>query len=240
MSGQRRDLGTLGLRGYASILLALAHGPGTEGIEGSGPATVNELSDRTGISRQNLSRIITRMHTVGLIHVHDWHTQRNSLIRRYAFGPVRLPDAIKPRPKYPPRISANRTDGERRRALKPIASIVGIASVVQALRDGPQTREWLAEETGYNRQTMGRLITMMHAHRLVYVAEWVRPGDSGPWQEGYALWGFDRTDKRKPKPQSSAAIWARCYGKKQARRQMLDISFALAGASHQRAASASV
>lgn len=106
-------------------------------------------------------------------------------------------------------------------------TVIALATLFEALRDGPMVVADLAEETGMDRRVLHRTLDLLRKYGLARIAEWPRDAIGKP----APAWGLGgEPDARKPRPTPRKVVNARAWARRRAKLQQRQVLAALTGA----------
>lgn len=105
-------------------------------------------------------------------------------------------------------------------------TVIALATLFDALRQGPMLVADLVEETGMDRRVLHSTLAILRQHGLARIAEWPRDAYSRP----APAWGLgDAPDMRKPRPTPRKVVNARAWARRRAKLQQRQVLAALTG-----------
>lgn len=192
----------IGMAGYAAIL----------GSVRTKAMSTTELVELHKVSRLLILRVMRHCLRAGIVHRVDWHrtVPHARLVPRWRLGA----EGDISMPQY---------EEQTRRPRRGQSTLILLTTAMQLMQEHPHTRTELAEALCMNVETAWRLVPLMRAHRLIYVASWHKPPVGTTVQE-LAL--GDKPDAPRPARIGNSAAAHRQWGQRRAQRVAL---FAVAG-----------
>lgn len=211
----REKRGPIKWQGYATILRGIYDRPSTK----------RDVAIDHGLNRQSAEKLVRGMQALGLIHRSGWAGTEG--LDAAVFSAGRGVDVPRPPNRTNGLPSRHRTDTVA--PARPPAELIAFASILRAL-DEPISCQEVARRAGTNDSSTRELLRHMHELRMVYLADWDRRLHGGA-PAALFMFGFDKPDAPRPKPEKTAVSWKRYDQGRRTRERMNRINFAIAGAS---------
>lgn len=219
-TSRRPPKARLGVDGYVRLLAYVR----------DNPSTIPALAQGFGIGRDTAYKLIGRLHHRGWVRVSEWQQRpRAKCLPIFSFG--RGEDM-----PIPATTARGAKIGATVQVLKPTSlspELVGLCCVLDELETERNLIE-LREATGLHRDTIGKLLAAMVAHRLAHIARRL-PRDGNIGGEYVRYWRIGPgTNAKAPERSARARENQRRYRMARKQREaMTSIVQALAGAANQ-------
>lgn len=210
MNGKKNGVGQhLAWKDYADILAK---------VMGS-PMTARQVSEGYKVRIQTVRRLLRLFKDQRLLHICAYVNESRAVPSAiFAFG--HKPDA-----PMPPKVDGTPSSAIRPTRAKPQANVIVFCDIVRHLEQGLTTKD-VSEATGANQGHIARLFHHMRQLGIVHICEYQKPNDGYPAAVYKLGSGRNATYPKAMSPQEKSA---RQWADRKAKRQLLEITHALAG-----------